>query len=376
MSIDGQTFRLPRFSVGVVGISCSGLTTIDFDALTVTVTGSTLKGTGSGSAQISCGDCQFAVPFAATVAGVADVTPPALVAASDAIPTDPLQPFAVIATEPLPATATARLMASDGSHVDLVPMLTDGDPPLVVGFSKPDVVLPYGNGFVVTLDGLVDFAGLRGDPAVPLRLTTFGTPPLVPGDGFESTTAATVGGATVISDGPLAPITGTRSVYIGSAGAPSPTGAPVSTALRVRLAVQAGDTKLRFSYRSVLGRFLTARPSAATVALGSVGHKPTSLTASPATEGGQTMLMAGPNNLIVFIWARRRDQGDRAAVRHHRRARGLDRPDQLRVRRPLTASVGPAHRRPGASSTRAARHSTRRIHVLRWPVSGTPTSSG
>ena len=270
-SPDGRAFHIRTgVSVGDAAATCGGGTELDFEVLDFTVNGTTLQGTASGQAVVSCGDCQFNVPFTATLAGGADTTPP-LLFVGGAIPTTPFDSFALIASEPLPATATASLTLSDGSHVDLVPTLVDGTIPVVTGFSKPDQVLPLG-GLAVASEGLVDFAGLRGSADAPLRLAAFAAAPLLPEDGFESATAPQVGGAVVIvaGTGALPPIAGTRSVYIGGLGAPSPDGRPVGTSLRVRLAVQPGDTKVRFSYRVA-----SQSPGAGfggAVHVGSVGH--------------------------------------------------------------------------------------------------------
>jgi hypothetical protein len=258
---------LPKFSVGLAPMACAGASTVDFDFFSFAASGAVFDGKGEGGALVSCGDCQFNVPFTATVTGAADVTPPSLLAAT--APTSPFQDFSLPASEPLPATATARLIENDGSHIDLTPTVVPGDVPLVVGFTKPKVVLPVGVGLGIALDGLVDFAGLQGSADTPVRFALFAMPPLVAQDGFESVTAAQLGGATVISDGPLPPISGAHSLYFGQ-GAPTPTGAAVGSSLRVRLAVQPGDTKVTFSYQlagsSPDGGF------SSTINVGSVGH--------------------------------------------------------------------------------------------------------
>jgi hypothetical protein len=296
-SSDGRTFHVGKFSVGFPSNSCSGVTSLDYATLDLTLSGATLRGKATGAGQVSCGDCLFTVPFVADVAGVPDVTPPVLVPATATVPTNAFLPFTLFASEPLPATATARLTATDGSHVDLVPTILDGDPALVTGFSKPDVVLSYGQGFVVAFDGLVDFAGQRGTADAPLRLVAFSTPPLVAGDGFESVTAGQLGGATVIgAGGPLPPISGARSAYISPNGSLSPDGTLTGSALRVRLAVPAGVTKLRFSTRSVAtfqgGGFTGV------VNVGSVGHG--KATASIMTSGPGVQA-AWPPNRTVFV---------------------------------------------------------------------------
>jgi hypothetical protein len=301
-STDGRRFHVPKFSVGVMGSSCSGPTAFNYSSFDFTVSGSTLHGTAEGAVEVSCGDCEFNVSFTAAVAGTADVTPPLLFATSGVVPADPFEAFSVTTSEPLPTTATARLLASDGSHVDLEPTIVPGDLPLVIGFSKPNVVLPYGKGFVVAVDGLVDFAGLRGSADTPLRLTAFETPPLLLEDGFESAPAGQqLGGATVISSGgALPPITDTRSVYIGAQGAPAPGGIAVGAALRVRLLAQPGDTVLRFSYR-IVSR-VPGVPFGGNVALGSVGRSVAeSRSIIPAPDSMQTMTSADGSSVALSV---------------------------------------------------------------------------
>ena len=268
-SADGRTFTVAApFSVGVLGSACDGLTMIDYTSLTLTLAGSSFHGKAMGAGQISCGDCQFMEPFVADVTGVPDATPPLLF--TSGAPTNPFQAFSVVTSEPLPATATAHLTGGDGSHVELVPIVVDGVVPLVTGFLKPDVVLAYGQGYVVTFDGLVDFAGLRGSADGPLRLASFDAPPLVAEDGFEGATGTSVGGAPLVTAAPLAPLDGAKSVYIGPAGAPAPAGITPGASLHVRLAISPGDTMLKFSYRT-LSR--TQGGFFGVVLLGSVGHK-------------------------------------------------------------------------------------------------------
>jgi hypothetical protein len=268
---DGRTFHLGAFSTGVKsGSACEGASTIDYKSLDVTVSGTTLRGQASGSAQISCGDCFFNVQFTADVAGGPDVTAPSL-SLSGGGTTDPFaRPF-FIANEPLPATAKAKISTGAGASVDLVPFTNEDDPSIVLGFSEPNV-LPGAAGFTVAFDGLTDFAGHTGAAGPPLRLDGFAPPPLIAEDGFESVTATHVDGAAVIGvSAPVAPISGKQSVYIGGMNAPAIPGATFGQSLDVRLAVQPGDTRVHFSYRTI--STLTGAV-AATVDVGSVGHAP------------------------------------------------------------------------------------------------------
>jgi hypothetical protein len=247
---DGRTFHSAgTFTVGGDGTVCSGVTGVQYDSFEVTVAGGSLTGTATGSANISCGDCSFFVPFGATLTGTADATPPTL-RGTGFTPANPFDPVGVMTSEPLPAGATARLVADDGAAVDLVPTIVDGIEPLVVGFTKPDVVLRAGQGYTISLDGLVDFAGHTDPSGTPLRLVAFPAAPAVAEDGFESAAGSVLGGAMVMTAGPLPAIAGNTSLYIGGTGAPA-LDSSNGRSLMVRLARQAGDTKLRFSYRVV-----------------------------------------------------------------------------------------------------------------------------
>ena len=68
-------------------------------------------------------------------------------------------------------------------------------------------------------------------------------------DGFEFATGDVVGGAMVMTRGALPAISGNTSLYIGTPFAPALEGIGNRSSLMVRLARQAGDTKLRFSHR-------------------------------------------------------------------------------------------------------------------------------
>lgn len=268
---DGRTFHLDPFSTGVKSSSaCEGASSIDYKSLDVTISGTTLRGQASGSAEISCGDCFFNVLFTADLTGGADVTAPFL-SLSGGFTNVPFgHPF-FIASEPLLLTAKAKLSTGAGESVDLVPFTNQGDPSVVLGFSGPNV-LPGAAGFTIAFDGLTDFAGHTGAAGPPLRLDGFAAPPLIAEDGFESVTAAQVDGAAVIgASAPVAPISGTQSLYLGGTNAPAIPGAKFGPRLNVRLAVQPGDTKVRFSYRTI-SSFTGA--VVANVDVGSVGHAP------------------------------------------------------------------------------------------------------
>jgi hypothetical protein len=300
---DGRTFKtVGKIVTGFPSAGpCVSVLSVTYDSLQLTISGDALEGSGTGSVQISCGDCVETFQFNAALTGSADHKAPFLTPAPGTGNATPFDPFGVFSSEPLVATSKARLVAGDGSTVDLVPTVSAGDPPFVMGFNKPSVVLRPGEGYSIAVDGLVDFAGNSGATEAPLRLAAFAPAPLVSPDGFESVTDATIGGAPVVkAGGSIAPISGAKSVYVGGAGAPPLDNLQPGRALDVRLAVPAGVTKVKFAYRLVaLG---ASAFFDAAVRVGSVGHGPGALASAPlmgqaaptTTDPGAATLYATP----------------------------------------------------------------------------------
>lgn len=256
---DGKTFHTSGpFDTSTPPLgTCSSANRITYQTLELTVTGTRFTGHATGAVQISCGDCFFMQAFVATLSGGADETPPTLVAGAHEA--EPFGDFALMTSEPLPLGATARVVGSEGFGVALAPIFNGAELPeterLVLGFSKPPVVLGVGGGYVVELGGLVDFAGLRAAAGSTIRIGSFAPPPLVAADGFESATGTTVGGAAVVKKGgavtELAPLAGAQSVYLGRPDAPFATNLGAGPRLLVRLAVPAGATKVVYKARLV-----------------------------------------------------------------------------------------------------------------------------
>ena len=238
----GTTFVVWGESFG-----CSPTEPVQYDTITVTVDeAGSLGGTAAGSVIITCGGCADSVPFTAVLTGTADGTAPRLLGPG---PVDPFDPFSLFASEPLPPTSTARLVAEDGAGIDLVAIMADQSPvPLVLGFYNPGILLPAGHTYSVPLDGLTDFVGHVNLTALSLPFTPFAVAPVVPQDGFESATGTTLAGAMVMTAGPLPAIAGNTSVYVGAAGAPLLESSGPTT-LTVRLARQPDQKQLHFSYR-------------------------------------------------------------------------------------------------------------------------------
>jgi hypothetical protein len=204
-----------------------------------------------GKAGYASGDVLYQIAFTATLAGTPDATPPGVLLDGTAT-VDPVALPLFRVTEPAAETSKARLVTSGAPPlaVDLVSRVANGVYMPVVGFERPTVVLRYGATYHIDASGVADFAGLSG-AATDLTFDTPPAPPLAAEDGFEAAAGTSLGGAAVVRDGPLPPIAGTTSLYIGSVGAPWSMRYQPGRALTLRLPVLAGDKKLRFSYRTV-----------------------------------------------------------------------------------------------------------------------------
>ena len=130
-----------------------------------------VAGSATGTAQISCGDCQFAVPFAADLSGVVDVTPPLLLPSGGVGP-QATTVFRALLRRRVGAAAgdgdgaprrerpAARSTSSRRSPTAALPRSSSAS-------RSRTSMLRYGNGYFVALDGLVDFAGNRGASNTP-----------------------------------------------------------------------------------------------------------------------------------------------------------------------------------------------------------------
>src|SRR4029078_4137633 len=113
-------------------------------------------------------------------------------------------------------------------------------------FTKPAVLLRYGEAYRVDITGMSDFAGNAATGN--LEFTTRAPLPLVADDGFESLTDTMLGGAQVLSGAGAPIINGTRSLYVPPGDAIAP-GGP-TTQMALRLAVAPGSKMVRFAYRA------------------------------------------------------------------------------------------------------------------------------
>lgn len=262
------------FQIGV----CPGSTAL-YNDLTIAIDASDrLTGTGQGRVSVASGDILYTADATMILTGTRDVQPPTLGIAGDA--TDPFASFSLTASEPLPPSATAVLRAIDGETIPLSPGGAAGT--YVTLFQKPPQILRYGTQYQIVTDGLADFAGNAATGTGSLIFTTRPVPPLAAEDGFESVTGTAFGGVRVLSGAGAPTITGAKSLYIPASRGATPT-QPVLT---VRLALAAGDSVVRFAYRTV--RLSPTFPSpGAAWSVGSVGGG-AAISALPTDAGATT----------------------------------------------------------------------------------------
>lgn len=226
----------------------SGCTHVTWSSLDITIA-------ASGTASVSVQGQTFTMtsdtggtttPLSLSLVGVPDTTRPFLVGPPGVPGT--FASVTVAASEPIPPGATPMLIASNGDQMPLV--APTGATAAVFSFALPSKLRRFDTPYRVSLAGIADFAGNVGSVADDVTFTTGAAPPLVPEDGFESATGATLGGAQVISSPGSPTISGTRSLFIppvNTGGLPS----GGATELALRLTLTPGDTVLRFSYQAV-----------------------------------------------------------------------------------------------------------------------------
>jgi hypothetical protein len=187
----------------------------------------------------------LSAPTTIRLSGVPDAEPPRLTGPTTQI--DVFAPVTFTATEPLPPNTTAVLVDLRGDRLVLAPGALEA----VFSFPAPAKMWRYNDQYTLMLDGIIDFGGNLARPDDAISFTTGAPPPLVAEDGFESGTGTTVGGAQVLSGSGAPTITGARSLYIPPVNGTVPTGSSETTQIALRLALSAGDTVVRFSYRTV-----------------------------------------------------------------------------------------------------------------------------
>lgn len=263
-----------------------------------------LSGSGSGRLILNGGGgCNMNYTGDATMSltGTLDTVAPVLAIAAAGDLTDPFSSFGVFSSEPLPGqTAHPVLRSASGDTVVFAPSFTTSDS-FITAFVKPTVVLRFGEQYSIDLTGMTDFAGNAAvAPDVGgLGFVTAAVPPLIPADGFESASGATLGGGEVLS-GPGDPIiSGTRSLYIPPGD--SPANGTTKTQLALRLSAAPGKTFLRFSYRTVDA----VDAGNAYFAVGSVGGSMTTIVLPADGSGSTTATIRGAQVSLgpVATWA-------------------------------------------------------------------------
>jgi hypothetical protein len=222
---------------------CLSITGFTYDSFIVTVTANGLEGHAEGTYSQATGDTLAQYDAVLTMTGRIDDVPPTL--APDRSEVEPLLPFNFLASEPLPAGTTGKLIAGTDA-IELEPVLAPASP-LVLGFKKPPTLaLRYGTKYDLVVTPWMDLAGNSGLP--PSAVNTLPAPPLLPEDGFEGATDP-IGDVPIIGVNRLPPITGTRSAIVSSHN-DGLFALPSSMArLTVRLAVAPGDRVVRLAVR-------------------------------------------------------------------------------------------------------------------------------
>ncbi|HXU05250.1 MAG TPA: hypothetical protein VN903_30030 [Polyangia bacterium] len=233
-----------------------GSSSVSYQTMDVTIGSSgALSGVARGRGTSLPTDTDFgfnSVVLSMSLAGVPDTQPPGF--ESDffkGAPVDPLTSLTLIATEPLPPETRLALVDLRGDRIELAPP----DTQLTAAFSffpAEARMWRYDDLYRLSFDGVVDFAGNLWPPGTTTAFMTAAPPVLVPEDGFESATGATLAGAQVLSGAGAPTITGGCSLYIPSLPSQLVAGPRAAiTQLALRIALDPADTVLRFAYRSV-----------------------------------------------------------------------------------------------------------------------------
>jgi hypothetical protein len=284
-STDGRSFRAANsFSLDIPE-GCQS--SIVFSNATFSVSDDGVTGEGDASLRYGSGDVLSLTEGRASFSGRLDSDAPMLTRTANM---DPLYGVAVQASEPIPSQVTLSLAATGTDPIALTQFASGGGLPAAFGFHNSGVALRYGTAYRVALDGVVDFAGNpTSSPAI--EFTTPAAPPLVPEDGFESTTGATLGGGEVVSG--AGAIAGNRSLLARGSGV----GAANASSFSLRVALEPTDTVLRFSYQLVRAQPGGTTPP--TLAFGSVGATPAHMVLGGDTNLSAEVRLAGGS--IIYV---------------------------------------------------------------------------
>jgi hypothetical protein len=268
--------------------------------LTIDSAAGTLAGTGRGRAFYvpPTSDVGSTIGVVASLAGGPDTEPPTFRASVSGTGVDPFSSLTVTASEPLPPSTTLIVVDGRGGRVDLAPSTVAADAAFSF-FPSPFRMWRYGESYTIVTD-VRDFAG-NPSAASALTFMTAPPPPLAPEDGFEGATGATFAGAEVLSGAGAPTLAGARSLYIPPLPQVFPPGRGDMTQLAVRVAIDAADTTLRFSYRTVNPNAASNGTADPYFLLGAEGGEvrnavlgPDAAAATPATIPGQGDVTLGP----------------------------------------------------------------------------------
>jgi hypothetical protein len=235
----------------ILGVSfqelCYRVASVEYEALSFSVKGGRLTGTGKGQVSYPTGPVRGIVAFNAVLSGEPDAELPVLSVPGPTIA--PMGGASFAASEPLDPSSAASLIGEGGDVFGLGSVGPTEPPFFTTGFVRSPLMLNWGTTYEVTTEALLDLAGHMGSRDERPSVTTPPAPPLVGEDGFESVAGPTFGGAGVLSGGALTPITGGKSLLVGDGL--GNLGYTVGSSLAVRLPIQSGDTMVRMSARFV-----------------------------------------------------------------------------------------------------------------------------
>jgi len=245
-SSDGVTFEITAPITVSVPIASACYAYATYSSLSATVGPNNLTGTAIGEIYVKLGDQTSLYKVTVAITGSVDTTGPSLTAMP--VPLDPLTGFSLQASEPLPPTATARLV-SGTETIALLPSSPWANFPVVTAFDTPNRALRYATAYDVVVDTWRDLAGNPGT-ALPTLITNM-APPVVPEDGFESA-GTTLGGVHIVDASILPPISGQKSALVTARLGPF-SNLPIDDSfhMSVLLAVKPGDRVVRFALRPI-----------------------------------------------------------------------------------------------------------------------------
>ncbi len=279
---------------------------VGYGAMTVMFAdGASLTGTGTGLGCVEGFGNSVCAKVSMVFAGRPDVEAPTLTVDDSGGAVDPFVGATVRASEPLPPTTRPTMTSTSGDRFTLaqVPYGVPSRDAAATNFHTPNVLLRYGEGYSVIPDGIVDFAG--NATTTPATFQTVAPPPLAAPDGFESVTGTSLGGAILISGAGNPVISGAQSLYVPLQNHRD-TCANQTLLASLRLAVPAGATTIRFSYRSVT--YTSSGPGTGFVGVEwasagqpiSSGSLPAAQNPKTFTMPDQTMTLLGPVTSAEF----------------------------------------------------------------------------